>query len=427
VRDFFCPSSTNNQTTNPTMNKRYQVLAVLALLSAITFMDRLAISSSASRIMQDLNISTTQWGWVLAVFVLSYGGFEVPTGLLGDRIGAKRVLIRVVLWWSLFTILTGFASGFVMLLIVRFLFGAGEAGAYPNTSIVLSKWFPLAERGRAQAIIWAASRVGAACTPLVVIPIQQSYGWQTAFYFLGFLGILWVIFWQLWHKEDPTDAKDISATELQHILQNRTVSSHDTKKPFSYFLKQRNLWFLMCMYFCYAAGAFFFQSWFATYLQKGRNLSEDQLKAFASYPFLLAAVGCIVGGFLSDALVKKMGLTWGRRILGITSLAISGLLILSVAFVEDNITAIILLSLGMAIMDITAPVSWAVSMDIGGANSGTISGAMNTAGLTGSYLTTIAFGYLVSAYGYQMPVKLLGCILMVGAVLWFKIDASEKL
>jgi len=171
--------------TLQSMAKRYQVLFVLSILSMITFLDRIALSSASVSIMQDLKISTQQWGWILGIFTLAYGLFEIPTGWLGDRLGGKKVLIRVVIWWSFFTILTGFSNGFLMLLLVRFFFGVGEAGAYPNTSIVLSKYFPILERGRAQATIWGASRIGAALTPLLVIPLQQQFGWQIPFYLLG--------------------------------------------------------------------------------------------------------------------------------------------------------------------------------------------------------------------------------------------------
>jgi MFS transporter, ACS family, glucarate transporter len=411
----------------PLFKKRHQVLTALAVLSAITFLDRIAISSAALRIQSDLGISVEQWGWVLSVFVLSYGGFEVPTGLLGDRLGAKPVLIRVVVWWSIFTALTGLVSGFWMLLIVRFLFGMGEAGAYPNTSITLSKWFPRFERGRAQAIIWAASRVGAALTPVLVVPIQRSYGWRNAFFLLAILGFSWAIFWKKWFKETPEQDSSVSPAELTEITTQRQQIAIDGDSSIGVFFQQRNLWMLMLMYFCYASGAFFFQSWFITYLQKGRQLSETDTQLFASYPFLLAALGCLLGGFLSDRLVRRIGLTNGRRFLGVFSLFISGLLILGVTLTDNNVTAIVLLSLGMAVMDITAPVAWAVSMDIGGQRSGTISGAMNCAGLAGAYLTTLSFGYLVKAYGYHMPVQGLGVLLLIGAFFWWQIDAAKPL
>jgi MFS transporter, ACS family, glucarate transporter len=409
------------------MKKRHQVLLVLSILSVITFLDRIAISTAGERITKELGLSTVQWGWILGIFTLSYGIFEIPTGLMGDKNGAKKILIRVVLWWSFFTVLTGFSVSFTMLLIVRFLFGMGEAGAYPNTSIALSKWFPAYERGQAQAIIWTASRLGAGLTPLLVVPIQQNYGWQTSFYVLGIMGVLWVIFWKYWFQEDPETATGISEKERSEILTNRQLVGHSEDISLRKLLNNKNLWFLMAMYFCYASGAYFFQGWLPKYLQQGRNISEEQLKFVTSIPFLLAAAGCFFGGILSDFFVKKYGKKWGRRIAPMIGLGLSGIFVIVSALTENDTIAIILLSIGMMFMDVTAPVSWAVAMDIGGKRSGSVSGAMNTAGLAGAYLSTISFGYLATNYGYNFPVLLLGVLVILGAFLWLKIDAEEVL
>lgn len=410
------------------MKKRYQVLAVLAILSMITFLDRIALSSASKRIIDDLHLTTSQWGWILGMFTIAYAAFEIPTGWLGDKIGGKKVLVRVVLWWSFFTILTGFSTGFLMLMIVRFLFGMGEAGAYPNSSIVLSKWFPANERGTGQAVIWGFSRIGAALTPWIVIPIQQHYGWPASFYFLGALGVVWTIFWIFWHKEDPTESKDISKEELDHILEKRDLpAKHEISGSFINGLKSRNLWFLLAMYFCYAIGAYFFQSWFFTYLQKGRGISESDLYWAASLPYLLAAVGCFTGGYLSDYACTKLGKKWGRRIVPMIGLFVSGICIIIGAMAPDNTTTVICLAFGMAFMDFTAPVAWAAAMDMGGDRSGTVSGTMNTAGLTGAYLSTVSFGYLASSKGYDFPVMLIGCILVVGAFIWFRIDTTKNI
>jgi MFS transporter, ACS family, glucarate transporter len=410
------------------MKKRHQVLLVLAILSLITFLDRIAIGTLNKSIMAELNLSTQQWGWILGIFTLSYGGFEIPTGMMGDKQGAKKILIRVVIWWSFFTVVTGLATGFWSLLIIRFLFGMGEAGAYPNISIVLAKWFPAVERGRAQAIIWTASRLGAGLAPLVLGPIRDSqFGWRGAFYFLGILGILWVIFWKYWHKEEPSDAKDIKASELEEILSQRELPKEHGASFFKKFKTSTNLWLLMTMYFCYASGAYFFQGWLTNYLEKGRGIKGDELKVFTSLPFLFAALGCFWGGFLSDFFVKKYGKRIGRRIIPVFSLATSGVLVLLAASAENNIICMVLLTAGMALMDMTAPVSWAVSMDIGGKDSGSVSGAMNTAGLAGAYITTVSFGYLASNYGYNFPVALMGGILILGSLVWFKINADVKL
>lgn len=395
----------------------------------ITFLDRIALSSASANIMDDLNISISQWGWILGMFTIAYAAFEIPTGWLGDKFGGKKILIRVVLWWSLFTILTGFANGFLMLLLVRFLFGMGEAGAYPNTSIVLAKWFPAFERGRAQAVIWGASRLGAALTPFLVLPIQQKYSWHTSFYILGFVGILWTLFWIFWHKEEPAQSKSISKEELVFIHTHREIgqNSDAIKTSFWSGFKNKNLWYLLAMYVCYAIGAYFFQSWFHTYLQKGRNISADALMWASSVPYLLAALGCFTGGWLSDKACLKWGKKWGRRVVPMIGLFVAGICIIGASLVEDNMLAIIALAIGMAFMDVTAPVAWAVAMDLGGDKSGTVSGSMNSAGLTGAYFSTILFGYLASNFGYYLPVLFIGIMVLLGAFVWLKIDATQKI
>lgn len=395
----------------------------------ITFLDRVALSSASSNIMDNLHINTIQWGWILGMFTLAYASFEIPTGWLGDKFGGKKILIRVVLWWSLFTILTGLASGFIMLLIVRFLFGVGEAGAYPNTSIILSKWFPVLERGRAQATIWGASRIGAALTPFIVLPIQQKFSWHISFYTLGFVGLIWVLFFIFWQKEDPTQSKNITKDELDYILANRDLPIQNEIEKTSFWsgFKNKNLGFLLLMYVCYAVGAYFFQSWFHTYLQKGRQIPTQQLIWASSVPYLLAALGCFMGGWLSDKACLRFGKKWGRRMVPMIGLFVSGICIICASLVNDNLTCIVLLGIGMAFMDLTAPVAWAVAMDLGGTKSGTVSGAMNSAGLLGAYLSTVVFGYLASTYGYYLPVLLIGVFVFCGTFVWLKIDATQKI
>jgi MFS family permease len=181
------------------------------------------------------------------------------------------------------------------------------------------------------------------------------------------------------------------------------------------------------MYVCYAIGAYFFQSWFHTYLQKGRNISADALMWASSVPYLLAALGCFAGGWLSDKACLKWGKKWGRRIVPMVGLFVSGICIITASLVTDNMLAIIGLAIGMAFMDLTAPVAWAVAMDLGGDKSGTVSGSMNSAGLTGAYFSTILFGYLASNFGYYLPVFFIGVMVMLGAFVWLKIDATQKI
>ncbi|NOT73619.1 MAG: MFS transporter [Cyclobacteriaceae bacterium] len=396
------------------MQRKYVVLILLSVLSVITFLDRNAISLAGQRITEELQLTDGQFGWILSAFTIAYGVFEIPTGLMGDRFGAKRILIRVVLWWSFFTIITGFAGGFASLFIIRFMFGAGEAGAYPNTAIAIRGWFPAVERARAQALIWMSSRIGGAIAPFLVIPLQMHYGWRVSFYVLGAVGVVWVLIWTIMYRD----------AEENH----EPVTKSEDGVSWKVWLSNGNFWLLMMMYFCYAGGVFFFISWLPRYLQNGRGITEDQLAYSASLPFFLAAIGCLAGGSISDLLVKKIGMNWGRRLVPLIGLILSGSSMLMVAMITDNSVAIIFLALGLAFMDVTAPVSWAVATSMGGKNSGAITGAMNTAGLLAGTLISVGVGYVVTSFhSYTIPVVVIGALLIFGGFLWLFIDADRKL
>lgn len=391
------------------MSRKYWFLLLLSLLSVITFLDRNAISIAGILITKELGLSESQFGWILAAFTISYGLFEIPTGLWGDKFGEKKTLARVVLWWTAFTTFTGLAGGFVSLFIVRFLFGAGEAGVYPNTSIAIRKWFSVEERGRAQAFIWMASRIGGAVTPFIVIPMQASMGWRNTFYVLGLVGLAWVALW-LWLYQ----SKDVVPTEKKESGSWLTIAGSS------------NFWFLMLMYYCYACGVFFFISWLPKYLHQGRGIPQEELAYSAALPFMLAAVGCLFGGSISDWLVKRIGITWGRRVVPLTGLSLSGIVMLMATFTENLPVMVVLLALGLAFMDVTAPVAWAMATGLGKEHAGAITGAMNTAGLVGGTAASLGIGYLITWTGdYNLPVMIIGLQLIVGALLTLGIKAES--
>src|SRR5580765_7314389 len=188
------------------LERRRSVLLLLIALAIITFLDRISIAVAGPRIQEELHIGPARWGWVIGAFVLAYGLFEFPTGALGDRIGQRRVLTRIVLWWSAFTSLTPAACGFPALVVTRFLFGAGEAGAFPNISGAIVRWFPAQERARTQGFVWAASRMGGALSPLIVVPLQSAVGWRLTFVLLGAVGVVWALFWRALYSDHPAGA-----------------------------------------------------------------------------------------------------------------------------------------------------------------------------------------------------------------------------
>jgi MFS transporter, ACS family, glucarate transporter len=411
------------------MQKRYLLLILFVIFAIITYLDRNSISVIGSSITEELHLSDNQWGLVLGAFSLAYGLFEIPTGMMVDRYGPKVTLFRIVIWWSIFTILTGFVQGFYFLLIVRFLFGAGEAGAFPTTSVAIARWFPSAERGRIQSVVWMGSRMGGALAPFLSIMLAQAYGWRTVFYIFGSLGAIWATVWWLWFKDEPREMKGISKEELKYIEEGRSLKSSNHKLlPWKVFIKSANLWALMGMYHCLLYGAYFYMSWMPKYLEKGRHIDKADLAWMSSLPFIMGIAGCLAGGFATDYLAKTKGIKFGRRYVGMFGLVMAGICMIVGSLIPDINIAIIFLALGLAFKDFTLPVSWAVATDIGGKNAGTVGGTMGLAGQLGSAIMASAFGYILTETGsYEIPVRIIGCLVILGGLLWFRIDASKQL
>jgi MFS transporter, ACS family, glucarate transporter len=406
---------------------RYQVLFLLVLLSIITYLDRVCMNVVAKYVKADLGLNNQQFGYVLAAFSLAYAFFEIPTGALGDRIGARRVLTRVVLWWSLFTVLTGSVTGFIPLLLVRFLFGVGEAGAYPNASIAIAHWFPKTELGRAQSAIWAAGRIGGALTPLVVVPLVHAFGWRMAFGVLGGIGILWAVAWHVWFRDEPREKRSVTATEIEEIENGRRIVPGKHKISWRTIAGNQNLWVLMLMCHLFFYGSYFFTNWSSTYFQEGRGMTEDASKNFISLSYFLGALGCLAGGFISDALTKKYGLKIGRRSVALSGLMLSGILFILAGLTRDQQVAGYLLALCVFSKDLALPVAFAVCVDIGRQNSGLVVGSMNFAGQLGGFFITLIFGMIVHHTGnFNFPLYLIGVCLVISAMLWLRIDPTKS-
>ena len=408
------------------MKRRKLVLGFLFMLSVITYLDRVCISVAGPRIQQDLGLTPGDWGLVVSAFALAYAIFEIPSGWLGDRVGPRSVLTRIVVWWSAFTSLTGAVTSFPILLGTRFLFGAGEAGAYPNASAAISRWFPAAERGGAHGVVWMASRVGGILSPILVIPIQQAWGWRASFYIFGVFGVIWAIAWYLWFRDDPADMAGVTKQEIAEIGAPKR-DSH--RMPWGVVLRSPNLWWIMAMYHTYCWGSFFYLSWLHTFLQKGRGYSEQEIQQLSWLPFACGAVANLLGGLTSDRLVKRIGLKWGRRAVGLGGLAASALFIMLTMFTQDKVASVVLLALGYAGSDFMLPVAWSVCLDVGRKYAGAVTGAMNTAGQLGSTLTAWAFGKIVVAYGgnYDAPLVPMAAMTLISALLWLKIDPTKQL
>jgi MFS family permease len=396
------------------MKRKHLILTMLVILGMVTFLDRINISVAGASIMHDLNLSPSQWGWVQSAFILSYGLMQIPMGALGDRFGHRSILALIVLWWSLFTAFTGLAGGLASLLVIRFMFGIGEAGSSPCSTGVISRWFEKNEVGKAQGYVWAASRMGGALTPFVVIPVMAWVGWRAAFYLLGALGILWAAVWFCYYRDAAPAVQEQSAPK--------------TSPQWRKMLSSSQFWILCSMYFFYAFGSWFFFSWFPTFMELGRGFDRSELTYAVAVPFIMSMIGNIAGGHLTDKLTRRYGIRIGRKALGSTSLAVSAVCMFLAGFIPGKMAVFIFMALCFGIFDLMLPSAWALCIDLGKQHAGTLSGAMNTAGNIGGFCCGILFGQLVEQSGnYNLPLYLIALMLVASAILFAFIQPEKPI
>jgi ACS family glucarate transporter-like MFS transporter len=409
---------------------RFQLVAVTFSLSMLLYIDRAAISTARGPIAAAFALDDVRFGWVLSAFALGYALFQTPAGALADRLGPRVVLAAVVAVWSLFTAFTGLAWSLVSLVIFRFLFGAGEAGAYPTIARAFYAWLPAAERGLAQGINFSGSRIGAAFALPAVAWLVTAFGWRQAFFLLGAAGVLWAILWFVWFRDTPAEHTSVSPAERQLIERARglNVTRPIGRLRFGDLTSSPNMWRVMGQYFASNFTFFFCLTWLFPYLQRTYHLEALQTGFLASAPLVGGAVGNWAGGWFVDALYRRGYASLSRRLpaaIGFT-LAATGLLS-SLAF-ADPLSVVMCLTVAIFGADMTLPPSWALCIDLGRENSGVVAGTMNMAGNIGSFVTSLAFPYLLVMTGSTNPFFVVGAGLNLVAVwLWLSVDASRPI
>jgi ACS family glucarate transporter-like MFS transporter len=404
---------------------RYRVGALLFLLAVITYLDRVCISVAGPRIQEYLRIGPQQWGWVVGVFAISYGAFEIPGGWMADRFGPRIILTRIVLWWSAFTALTGAISSYPALLLTRFWFGAGEAGAFPSATASIASWFPKGERGRAFGFLSVAIQIGGALSPLLVVPIQMRYGWRTSFYVFGLVGVAWAIAWFWWFRNTPREMHGVSLSELREIGDPPPRQRHGL--PWKLAARNANFWAILLMGFCYGYGSYFFFTWFPTYLVRARNFSEKELLAGA-FLFLFGACANVGSGFASDFLLKRAGLRTARCRIGMAGFAVAALGALLAAVTPSKLGTLFFLCVSYSGICFTQPMIFPTCIEVAKQFPGSMAGAQNTTNQVGSFLSGVLFGYVAKISGsYDRPLFVLALVLALGAVMWLKINPEQEL
>ncbi|HSV13134.1 MAG TPA: MFS transporter [Tepidisphaeraceae bacterium] len=409
----------------PATRTRYILLYFACALSVITYIDRVCIGSSAPAIRAELGLTAVQMGWVFSAFTLAYALFEIPSGWLGDVLGPRKTLMRIVLWWSAFTTASGIAWNFPSLLIARFLFGAGEAGAYPNMSRSFSRWFPATERGGAHGAVFMSSRLGGAIAPPLVILIISAAGWRASFWIFGLFGIVWSVFWWHWFRDDPATHPSVSGDELA-VIRAGTPPTALVRVHWRDLLDV-NLLCICTMYFCIGYGLYFYLTWLPTYFKEARGFSTKQAAWLSGAVLLTEAVAAMAGGWLTDRLTARYGLKVGRSIGGI-AMPLSGLFILSAAFTSHPIAAAVSIALAAGFADLSLSPSWAMCHDVGGEAAGTVTGAMNTLGNLGGAISPLVVGYSVQMWGsWSRPLVITAFVYGIGGVLTFLCNPHRRL
>jgi MFS transporter, ACS family, glucarate transporter len=409
---------------------RHRVLALAACLAAITYLDRVCISLTAPAMMRDLGLTQVQMSFVFSAFTLAYALFEIPTGWWGDCVGTRRVLARIVIWWSSFTILTAAAFNYASLLAVRFLFGAGEAGAWPNAARTFSRWFPVTERGTAQGIFFMGAHLGGAVTPLLVTAMLAVLPWRAVFVVFGAVGFLWALAWYRWFRDEPEMHRAVSPAELEHIRRGRGAADSHRLDAAAWrrILTNRSLLALCAAYFTQGYGFYFFITWLPTYLENARGFTSTTLGVLAGLPLLMSVVADFLGGVTTDRVTKRYGLRIGRCGVGGVSLLLASVLLVAGAATDNAVLGVALISVALACSNFLLGASWGTCVDVAGGHAGVVGACMNTAGQIGGFLSPIVTALFVERYAsWSAPLYLCGGLYFVGALCWWFIEPRRPI
>jgi MFS transporter, ACS family, glucarate transporter len=416
--------------TQPTPARRL-LLRLIFALTVITYLDRLCISAAMPSITAEFNLTPTEKGWIFSAFAIAYSAFEIPSGWLGDRFGARLALTRIVLWWSAFTVLTGAAVGFWSLFLVRFLFGAGEAGAFPNIARAVSNWSPAAEQGRGLSVGFIGLATGSALAAPLVFTMLEFQSWRWTFVEFGLLGAIWCAVWHRWFRDRPEDHPSVNEAELRLIRADEAeeaAPAHQHDVPWRALFRSSNLAFICLMYFAYGYGLYFYITWLPTYLLEARKFSIESTKWLAALPWLLSASGFWFGGWITDYLVMRTGnLKIARCGVGAAGYAAGALAIIAVANVENNLLAAFLLALALCFQTMTISAAWAVCLDVGKRNAGVVTGFMNTVGNIGGAIAPVVVGYAVNEFhSWTMPFYVMAAVFVFGIFMWLLVDPKRS-
>ena len=415
--------------TKPTHARQWVILFAVTL-AIITYIDRVCMSQAAGDIQRDLRFNKEDMSWVFAAFAVAYGLFEVPGGWMGDRFGPRRTLLRVVLLWSLFTAATGRAWNLASMTVCQFLFGAGDAGCFPNLSKAFTIWLPSRERLRAQGIMWLSARWGGAFTPLLVVWVLSFTTWRNAFLLFGLLGIVWAVFFYRWFRDHPRTHPAVNAAELAMLDGAEKNAAHHGDVPWRRFLAGPTVWLLWLQYFCVSYGWYFYITWLPTYLREARHVELMKGALLAGVPLFFGGIGCVFTGLITSRVAVWLDSTaQARRLMAFIGMVGAALMLVLSTKIQSPTLAMVILGLASFANDLSVPCGWAACMSVGGRFAGSISGSMNMFGQIGGAVGAVAVGQILKYSGdnWVLTFWVAAGVYLVAALSWVFIDPVTPL
>jgi ACS family glucarate transporter-like MFS transporter len=431
---------TNGERTNG-LPIRYVLVLWLMVLSAVAYLDRTNISVAGIEIGQEFGISKILLGRIFSAFLIGYAGFQIPAGLLARRLGPRRALGLLGLWWGFFIALTamiprGTAAALLILVGVRFALGAGEAMMYPAASQFVERWFPVKERGKANGFIFAGVGLGAGLTPQIVTTIILHHGWRASFAFSACVGLTAGLVWYLLARDTPEEHPWVGDAERALIVSTRRVAEvgeEDAARygkravPWGDIFRSRPILALTLSYFSFGYVAWLFFQWMYIYMAQVRGVNLKTSAVYAAFPFVAMTIGCMLGGIVSDGIAARFGLRTGRCVLPGVALALTAVLLVLGSRADDARTAALVLALGAGILYLAQSSFWAVSADIAGEYTGIVGGMMNMGGQLGGACTAWVTPLFAKWFGWNASFLIAAGLALAGGLMWLAVDPNQQL
>ncbi len=414
---------------------RWILIGWMFAISAISYLDRVNISIAGRSIQQDLHLDNIQLGWVFSAFVLGYALFQAPGGRLADRYGPRRILALGTVWWGVFTALTAMvpmrvSAALMILMMVRFSLGLGEAVVFPASNRLVASWIPSQERGLANGLIFAGVGVGAGITPPLITYVLTHYGWRWSFWISALIGLVAGAVWLWLARDKPDEHPWITPAEKEYIrggLSQAAADGSSLALPWRTILGSRDVLAVSLSYFCYGYVAYIFFTWFFIYLSTVRGLDLKSSSYYGMLPFLAMAICSPLGGWISDRLTKRFGKRAGRCGIAAVSILFSAVFLALGTQAQDARLASIVLAGGAGALYLSQSSFWSVTADLAGRSAGSVSGVMNMCNQIAGAVTASLTPLLAREFGWTVPFMVAAALCLVGSCSWLLVDPRREL